>query len=545
MRAISRDEWRWIRNCALVLVALVAVPYAIALIHPPEGRLLARTLYYGNDLSQYLAAMGDGASSPSWLIQDHLTAEPHNPAFMYLFYVLLGKVAAVLGVLPIQVFSVASVLSILALVYAGYGFAAAFVDSVAGRQLSILFLLFASGVGVWAAAASTNAVDTSSAVFSFDRAEVSTFLLPFGPPHLTLAFALLLVWGRALAAWAWGGRAGQLAILAACVLGVAILNPFSLATMTAFVAVYTLVRWRMAGRLPFREAGAAALVGAIAAPFLVASLLTFGLDPFWSLTYGQQNTTPSPPLWILAMDFGFLVPLAAVGAASSKMRLGARVFLVLWTVELLAMMYLPVPFQRRFGFGLQPALAVLAGFGAIRLNDFLREKRVLFSLRLGIRSLVAVALFSGTALSFAVLVMAAMGIGPLGSTTFEPEGNVAAGDWLVGHSDGEDVVLASVETGNYLAGRIRGRVVVGHGAGTLDEPAKESLVRSFFLPATTPQDRLRIASSQRVTFVFVGERERALGAGLFRAEDGFRLAYDADGVQIYRVDLTNTLSTGP
>ena len=544
MRAISRDEWRWVRNCALALVFIVAIPYAIALIHPPQGRLLARTLYYGNDLSQYLAAMGDGAASPSWLIWDHLTAEPHSPALMYVFYVLLGKVAAMLGAPAIPVFSVAAVLSIPALVYAGYGFAATFSGLPNERRLSLLFLLFASGVGVWAAAA-TSTADAGSSAFSFDRAEVSTFFLPFGPPHLTLALALLLIWGRALAAWAWGGTARQLAILAACVLGVGILNPFSLATMIALGIGYALVRWRMAGRLPRREVEAVALVSMVAAPFLVSNLLTFGLDPFWSVTYGQQNTTLSPPVWILALDFGFLLPLAAAGAASSKPRLAARAFLLLWTIELLALMYIPVPFQRRFGFGLQPALAVLAALGAVRLEGFLQEKRILFSLRLGARALVAVALFSGTALSFAVLVMASMGIGPLGATVFEPIGTVAACDWLVGHSDGGDVVLASVETGNYLAGRIRGRVMLGHGAGTLDEPAKEAMVRSFFLPATTPRLRRQIVSSQRVTLVFVGERERALGAEPLRAEDGFQLAYDAAGVQIYRVDLTKTLSTGP
>jgi hypothetical protein len=538
MHAISRDEWRWVRNCAVALVLLVVIPYTLAIVRPPEGYYLARTLYYGNDLSQYLAAMGDGASSPSWLIQDHLTSEPHNPAFMYPFYVFLGKIAGLAGIPPIVLFSLAVAFSIPALAFAGYAFAAAFADFPRERRISLLLLLFASGVGIWVAAAGTSdsSAESASTVFSFDRAEVSTFLLPFGPPHLTLSFAVMLVWGRSLAAWAWNGSSKELAILVLGVLGVAFLNPFSLATLVALAGGYALVRWISTGRFPLREMGAAMLVGVVAAPLLAVNLMTFARDPFWSLTYGQQNTTGSPPVWVMALDFGLLLPLAAAGAVSGKARLESRLLLGFWVLGLLALMYLPVPFQRRFGFGLQPALAVLAGLGATWLDDLSRMKRVIPLFRLALRTLCAVTLFSGTMLGLALFSMAADGIGPLGSAIFEPQGNVAAGDWLAGHSDGRDVVLASVETGNYLAGRIRGRVVAGHKAGTLDESAKEKLVQSFFGPTATSPDWRQMTSSQRVTLVFVGKRERALGGVALGAEYGFSLVYDADGVQIYRVE---------
>ena len=538
MKPIAREEWRWVTYCSMVFVLIMAIPYAFALVHPPDGRLLARTLYYGGDLSQYLAAMGDGASSASWLIQDHLSAETHSPALMYPFYVLLGKIGGALGIPPTPIFAVAVVAAVLLLTFAGYAFAAAFADSPGERRLSLLFLLFASGVGIWAAAATTadSVADSSAAAISFDRAEVNTFLLPFGPPHLTLAFALLLIWGRALALWAWGGRPRQLMILITGVLGEAILNPFSLVSMVALGAGYALVRWIGLRRFPAREAVAVVLIGAVAAPMLAANLLTFGMDPFWSLTYGRQNITSSPPPWVLALDLGFLLPLAAAGAISGKIRLEARILLVFWIVELFVLMYMPVSFQRRFGFGLQPAVAVLAALGAAWLNDLLRTKRTPYFWRVGARAITAAALFSGTMLSFALLMMTATATGPGGSAIFEPKGNVAAGDWLAGHSGSRDVVLASVDTGNYLAGRIRGRVVAGHRVATLDEPAKEALVQTFFLPSTSPVERLRVALSQRVTLVFVGERERKMGAESLRAADGFRLIYDAGGVQIYRVE---------
>jgi 6-phospho-beta-glucosidase len=53
-------------------------------------------LWSPHDFSQYAAAMREGAAAASWLIHDHLTGEPHAPAFMYPLYVGLGKLAGLL-----------------------------------------------------------------------------------------------------------------------------------------------------------------------------------------------------------------------------------------------------------------------------------------------------------------------------------------------------------------------------------------------------------------------------------------------------------------
>lgn len=535
--SVEAREWRWVSACALLLLALMAVPYGFALLRPPDGFALARTLYYGNDLSQYLAAMSDGQASSSWLIQDHLTSEPHSPALMYPLYVAAGKLAGLLGMDPLWLFSTCVVLSAGALVFAGYAFAATFLDSVRERRMALLLLLFASGLGIWiAAVTATDAPTAHPRLFAFDRAEVSTFLLPFGPPHLPLAMASLLLAGRALAAWSWGGPAGWLAVLSLAVLGIALANPFSLASLVAVSTGYALVKWVRAASFPYREAVAAVLVAAVSAPLMANSLLTFGLDPFWGATYGRQNLTGSPPAWVLGIDLGVLVPLALVGALWSPGRRESRLFLAVWTLTLLAMMYLPVPFQRRFGFGLQPAVAVLAALGLGTIGGFLRRARARAVWRAAFLGLTCTLAFTGTALGFANLVMASFGSGGLGRTVFEPLDNFEAANWLALHSRQEDVVLSSLETGNFLAGKIRGRVVLGHYAGTLDASRKEGLVRSFFDPTATPRDRRRIVAEGRVTYVFLGARERALGGEPLTAADGFRLVYETGGVRIYRVE---------
>src|SRR2546425_6166499 len=56
----------------------------------------------------------------------------------------------------------------------------------------------------------------------------------------------------------------------------------------------------------------------------------------------------------------------------------------------------------------------------------------------------------------------------------------AAAEWLGQHSSAADVVLATTEFANPLAGTIDGRVVHGHIVATLHSDDKAALVQRFF-----------------------------------------------------------------
>ena len=81
-----------------VLVALFAESaYLLAEQRAAGQGIFAGQIWAPHDVAQYIAAMNDGARG-AWLIRDRLTAEPHAPAFIYGFYVLLGKVVHALGI---------------------------------------------------------------------------------------------------------------------------------------------------------------------------------------------------------------------------------------------------------------------------------------------------------------------------------------------------------------------------------------------------------------------------------------------------------------
>jgi hypothetical protein len=113
----------------------------------------------------------------------------------------------------------------------------------------------------------------------------------------------------------------------------------------------------------------------------------------------------------------------------------------------------------------------------------------------------------------------------------------AAAAWLGTHSTEDDVVLASTEFANPLAGAINGRVVHGHVVATLHSAEKEKLVRRFYAADVAADERLRLLAASGATIVAVGPRERALGVddADIPALPRLTLAYDADGVRLFRV----------
>jgi hypothetical protein len=114
------------------------------------------------------------------------------------------------------------------------------------------------------------------------------------------------------------------------------------------------------------------------------------------------------------------------------------------------------------------------------------------------------------------------------------EANAAA--WLGQHSSAGDVVLASTEFANPLAGSIDGRVVQGHNVATLRNSEKEQLVRAFFDAATSTDQRQHLLELSQATVVALGPHERAGGVDSLDDQRNLRLVYDQQGVKLYRVE---------
>ncbi len=452
---------------AITLVAALLIgelPLLLATCCAPPGARGLGTVWFVNDFAQYESAMRQGAEQPGWLVSDHFTAEPHEPALMFPLYVGLGKVAAALHTEPLALERAVEIVGRALLVLSLWRFCHAFASTRSAALAAVLLALFGSGfeglAGLFGAPYTGN--------WSY---ETNTFGLLFAAPHVPLAMAATLELARG---WLQPRRDVTLAaVLCAAVLAaaIALLHPFHVPVLLGALLLVGCVFWRTGQGVGSLAGAVGATLGAL--PVVWVTVQTFTLDPFWAATYGAQNVLPSPAPHELVVDLGPTLLLAIGGALLVRARI-APFGLLVWLLLTLIAMYAPVPFQRRLGFGLQPTLAVLAANGLVLVCARLAHRRAAL-LRLGVAALAA----SGTVLLVVGAVWSSLNNWPL--PVYRSTSNVdAAAAWLAEQARPDEIVVADWDVSNYLAPRISARLFGGHPVATLHANDKRLAIDSLF-----------------------------------------------------------------
>jgi asparagine N-glycosylation enzyme membrane subunit Stt3 len=181
-------------------------------------------------------------------------------------------------------------------------------------------------------------------------------------------------------------------------------------------------------------------------------------------------------------------------------------------------MYLPVPYQRRLSFGIQPALAVLAGNGVVAACAALDLRRAA-AVRLGVVAAAA----SGTLLILVSVVASGLRNAPLPVYRSTHDLDAVAA-WLDSTAQPGDVILADWQASNYLAPRTSARVFGGHPVATLHAADKEFAVNTVFAHTSS----LLVAQSLGVQWLVYGPDEDKL-----QGPPG--PAFQSGAVRVYRV----------
>ena len=516
------------------MLLLCALPYVVAAAFGPPDLARMGTFWFVRDFSQYQAAMREGASSAGWLIHDRFTAEPHQPVLMYPLYVGLGKLAAALGISDLAVFAAAEWLGRVGLLAAIHLFSATFLVERRQRRLATLLASGTLGLTAWLAPV-RGLVEAAGAQPLADLLpgtinvylEMSSFGVFLSAPHLMIGLGLTLLCAPVYLRAATGRPLWVLTL--GLLIGVlSLAHPFNLPVLASVLAIHALFQGR-------RAWPAGLVAGLAAAPMGLYNLLLFQSDPFWSGTYGAQNTMPAPAPWWLPVDFGLVLLAAPLAWAAVRMWAPERRRLILLWIGLgLVWLYAPVPYQRRFGFGVQPALSVLAAVGLLRANAWMAE-RCWSRLRRRLANYIfVVAALSTSALVYVALIASAATNKPA-EVYLWTRAEAQAADWLAWHTSAADVVLASTPFANPLVGAFDGRVVHGHIVATRDSAAKQALVGRFYSAEASPAERSDILAQTGATVVALGPQERALGAQSLDDQPDLQPLYEQDGVAFFGV----------
>ena len=112
---------------------------------------------------------------------------------------------------------------------------------------------------------------------------------------------------------------------------------------------------------------------------------------------------------------------------------------------------------------------------------------------------------------------------------------VDALNYLEQQVTGDDVVLASLDIGQFVPALTGARSFLGHWAQTLDFYGKTDSVKAFFSDATADDDRLALLRNYGVDYVIYSPQEAALGDYDPAAASYLDEVYSNDNVRVYAV----------
>jgi hypothetical protein len=346
----------------LVLAIVTAAPYLYAYAAQPHGQVFMGFFYLGDDANTYLAKMRQGWEG-SWAWDNRYTTEPSPAAYLFMFWLLLGHLAALLKLPLILTFHLARVAAAFALMAAAWAFITHFIDDTRARRFAFFFCAIGLGMGYVIQALGHPVIFGNP-----------TDTLDWRMPELTAFYSIL-----ALPHFAWSGvfaAAGvvltlkaiqrgslTLAVLAGLAwLGQASIHPQMPILMGGATAVALVLR-------PAHPRGwlAAAVAFAIPAPYILYCYFAFVGNPeVQRWTFHSKNALP-PEGFSLFFAIAPQLLLALTGLPIVLRRRSREdLFLVAWLVLLAAILYLPNPagdLRRRFLDGLYLPLVVLGAQG--------------------------------------------------------------------------------------------------------------------------------------------------------------------------------------
>jgi hypothetical protein len=480
-------DWRLPLILGAVLAAVTAIPYAAAYLSQPHGQVFVGFFYLWDDATTYLAKMREGWEG-AWAWQNRYTTESSPSAYLFMFWILLGHVAALTHLPLIVVFHLARVAGAFALMAGAWFFIRHFVSDRTAQRFALFFVAFGLGLGlvIWALGHPV-AFDGPTEGLDLRMPELSAFYSVLALPHFawSAVFAAFGV-GLTLKAIQRGSLVlGALAGLAW--LGQASIHPQMPILMGGATAVALVLR-----PAPPRGWAAAALAFAIPAPYIVYSYLAFVGNPQVERWTFHSKNAVAPETISLFVALAPQLLLAAFGIPGAVRRRSREdLFLLAWLVLLAAILWLPNPagdLRRRFFDALYLPLAVL---GARGLYEAILPR---------LRSLRARALLPFSYVAFSAVGSLFLLLAPV-FVASEPQYTISVAEsdglaWLGSQPAGR--VLCMPGVGLYVPAYSSDTVYVGHYDETFDYTDKTKTAADVL---TGKQDLQAFISANQIRYV--------------------------------------------
>jgi hypothetical protein len=509
---VVRRERFLIGAIIILVLAAIAIPYLVAWRNAGENYLFNGFLLNPLDGNSYLAKMHEGWRGDIGFTLPY-TAEKGEGAYLFLFYLFLGRIARLFDISLIATFHLARVLSTLLMYLCLYRFFVHTFTQVHMRIFAFLLAAIGSGLG-WIA------LLFGRFTSDFWVAEAYPFLSAFSNPHFSLGMAIVL----SLFTFTQDRNSGLskwLIVLLSLLL--AILLPFGVVLVLLILA--GLVVWEGFPRYSGIFRGVVfqrlAWIGLGGIPVLVYDIVVTYQDPFLKI-WNSQNLTLSPPLWDLLISLSPLVFLALVGVGTHyKSRERPIRLLITWAILGVVLLYLPWGLQRRFMMGLYIPICALAAAG---LGAMARNRR-----GFALAAILITLLVLPT--NLVILLSSAQAIRTHNPQIYLSKAEADALEWIATHTPMDAKILAAPETGLFIPAHTGRRVFYGHPYETVDAAQQKAMVSRFFEGSLSDAEEVELLA--KTDYVFAGPREQQIGGYL--PTQNLESIFTANSVRIYRV----------
>lgn len=544
-------EWAFVAIVAAVLLAITAVPYLYANLGAPDEMHFIGVVSGVPDHFQYFSWMREAQTQI--LVPNQLTPEDSTPLLFNFLWWMLGRIEVLTGLDYATLYQITRLLAGAFVIAATYFFCGIVFQNRAKRWTAFLVATLSSGLG-WLLVAEKYVFDLAdvNSPFAIYTSEPNTLFNIMGFPHFSIAAGLIaVIFGLVLL----GQRSKNLryAWLAAAVsLLLSVQHSYDMFIIYPVIGLYGLLIWIRDRKFPVYLFKLGLIVVLVSVwPALQAYFIT-SADAVWKGVLAQFDNagawTPGPLLLPILMGIAWLLAIWALDIRTPwRDRDDTHLFIMAWFLSHFVLIYIPLNFQIHLLSGWQIVTAVLATIGLYtrvlpwlqkRFKAMPRERLARYA------SIALVLVILPTNLYLIAWRVSEMrrawteyDTRAFDNRFFLYEGEVSALNYLETQVKSNDVVLASLDIGQFVPALTGARSFLGHWAQTLDFYGKREMVAEFFTADTDDSRRLEILEQYGVDYVFYSAEERRLGDYDPASADFLTPLFEENEVLVYRVNL--------
>jgi hypothetical protein len=541
---IQLSEWRFVGIVVICILILTSIPFVYAYLTTPSDKKFMGIMLDVPDHLQYFSWMRE--LSEANLAANKLTPEPNKPVFFNLLWWGLGRIGKVFGWEYPALYQFLRILATILFLPLAYLFCARYFSDLWKRKVAFMTICLTSGLGwIWVLLKYT--VTKGELLYPLDVfvAEGNTFLGILGYPHFIAALLYIFVFdlvlrGERSKKYSYAIAAGFVALF----LGWQ--HAYDLINVYAILAAYGLLKIIRDRQIPKYLFVSGILIAAISCWPAVYSVLLTSLDPLWKDVLAQFANAGvyTPNLSHLPILLGIAFILALITAIRDNPLRGHHesdfgLLIMGWFWVSFILVYLPVDYQIHLLNGWQIPIALLAVRGLFEwlLPGVERKARTLsWSKNWNFQIIVPVIFLVSISLTNVYLwAWRFLDLSRHDYPYYLYQDEIQALKWLETNGNESDVVLSSLNIGQFVPALTGKFAFLAHWAQTVRYHDKVALVDQFFSEKTEDEERLKIIKDFNVQYVFYGSAERGLGDFQPSMANYLQLAFSSPNVEVYRV----------